>query len=67
MNARRKATTFLLSEDGGVTVDWVVLTAAAVGIGITVLSAVRPDLSTTSTSSANSVAVIAPVSNTTFP
>ncbi len=31
---------FLKSEDGAVTVDWVVLTAAIVGLGIVVITAV---------------------------
>lgn len=31
---------FLASEDGAVTVDWVVLTAAIVGLGIAVLTSV---------------------------
>ncbi len=31
---------FMANEDGAVTVDWVVLTAAVVGLGIAVLSAV---------------------------
>ena len=31
---------FLKDEDGAVTVDWVVLTAAIVGLGIAVLAAV---------------------------
>lgn len=31
---------FLLSEDGAVTVDWVVLTAALVGLGLAVMSVV---------------------------
>ena len=33
--------TFRADEDGAVTVDWVVLTAAIVGLGIAVLAAVR--------------------------
>lgn len=33
--------TFRADEDGAVTVDWVVLTAAVVGLGIAVLSAVN--------------------------
>ncbi len=33
--------TFRADEDGAVTVDWVVLTAAIVGLGIAVLSFVR--------------------------
>ena len=31
---------FLKNEDGAVTVDWVVLTAAIVGLGIAVMAAV---------------------------
>jgi hypothetical protein len=34
--------TFARDEDGAVTVDWVVLTAAIVGLGIAVLAVVRP-------------------------
>ncbi len=33
--------TFRADEDGAVTVDWVVLTAAIVGLGIAVLTSVR--------------------------
>ena len=33
--------TFRADEDGAVTVDWVVLTAAIVGLGIAVIAAVR--------------------------
>ncbi len=33
--------TFHADEDGAVTVDWVVLTAAIVGLGIAVLTTVR--------------------------
>ena len=32
---------FLKDEDGAVTVDWVVLTAAIVGIGLIVLQVIR--------------------------
>ena len=32
--------TFMRDEDGAVTVDWVVLTAAIVGLGIAVLTSV---------------------------
>ena len=31
---------FLLSEDGAVTVDWVVLTAAIIGLGLVVITTV---------------------------
>ncbi len=33
--------TFVEDEDGAVTVDWVVLTAAIVGIGLVVLNIIR--------------------------
>ena len=33
--------TFRADEDGAVTVDWVVLTAAVVGLGIAVLASVK--------------------------
>ena len=33
---------FLKDETGAVTVDWVVLTAAVVGLGLLVFAAVRP-------------------------
>lgn len=35
-----KLTHFLFEDDGAVTVDWVVLTAAIVGIAVAVLTAV---------------------------
>lgn len=35
---------FRSDESGAVTVDWVVLTAAIVGLGIAVVAAVRPAL-----------------------
>ncbi|MFN3971873.1 MAG: Flp family type IVb pilin [Gemmobacter sp.] len=37
---------FKKDEDGAVTVDWVVLTAAIVGLGIIVMSAIRPAITT---------------------
>jgi Flp pilus assembly pilin Flp len=40
-----KFTTFLHDETGAVTVDWVVLTAGIVGMGIVVFSFVRPSVS----------------------
>jgi Flp pilus assembly pilin Flp len=33
---------FSKDEDGAVTVDWVVLTAAIVGLGLIVMAAIRP-------------------------
>ena len=40
------ARSFRNDEDGAVTVDWVVLTAAIVGLGIVVLTAVQGGLTT---------------------
>ncbi|WP_102110145.1 Flp family type IVb pilin [Oceaniglobus roseus] len=40
MNIFKFAKTFRNDEDGAVTVDWVVLTAAIVGLGIAVLTSV---------------------------
>ncbi|MBJ2151855.1 Flp family type IVb pilin [Paracoccus sp. IB05] len=39
------AMNFIKDEDGAVTVDWVVLTAAIVGLGLLVMSAIRPAIS----------------------
>ncbi len=33
---------FAKDEDGAVTVDWVVLTAAIVGLGLVVMTTIRP-------------------------
>lgn len=43
-----KTMTFLTSEEGAVTVDWVVLTAAIVGLGIAVLASVSGGVTTLS-------------------
>ncbi|MFO1201660.1 MAG: hypothetical protein U1E58_03390 [Tabrizicola sp.] len=40
-----KFTAFLKDEAGAVTVDWVVLTAAVVGLGLLVFTFVRPAVS----------------------
>ena len=40
MKLFKLAKTFSKDEDGAVTVDWVVLTAAIVGLGVAVLTAV---------------------------
>ncbi|MEM6739411.1 MAG: hypothetical protein AAF646_04795 [Pseudomonadota bacterium] len=45
MNAIPALKRFLADEDGAVTVDWVVLTAALVGLAIAVLAAVETGLS----------------------
>ena len=42
--------TFHAEEDGAVTVDWVVLTAAIVGLGIAVVTTVSGGLSTAASS-----------------
>ena len=34
--------TFVADEEGAVTVDWVVLTAAIVGLGLAVMAVVKP-------------------------
>lgn len=41
MRACKRLRHFVLSEDGAVTVDWVVLTAAIVGLGISVIASVN--------------------------
>jgi Flp pilus assembly pilin Flp len=43
-------------EDGAVTVDWVVLTAAIVGLGIAVLASVRDGVETLGEAISTSVA-----------
>lgn len=46
---------FRNDEDGAVTVDWVVLTAAIVGLGIVVMNTVGSGLSTTASTLSSSV------------
>jgi hypothetical protein len=41
MQVFKLARTYRTAEDGAVTVDWVVLTAAVVGLGVAALSAIR--------------------------
>ncbi|MFQ5621803.1 MAG: hypothetical protein ACE5FS_00250 [Paracoccaceae bacterium] len=41
--------TFVEDESGAVTVDWVVLTAAIVGIAIAVLAVIRTGINSTAT------------------
>ena len=41
MNFLAKMKTFAADESGAVTVDWVVLTAAIVGLGLAVITSVR--------------------------
>ena len=40
---------FLNDESGAVTVDWVVLTAAVVGLGLIIFTAIRPAVQSLST------------------
>ncbi len=47
---------FVVAEDGAVTVDWVVLTAAIVGIGIGVILQLRTSTATVADSTANFIA-----------
>ncbi len=46
---------FQKDEDGAVTVDWVVLTAAIVGLGLIVMGAIQPAISNLSTSIATEI------------
>jgi Flp pilus assembly pilin Flp len=46
---------FLKDEDGAVTVDWVVLTAAVVALGIGAISAISTSVDTLATDIAGSV------------
>jgi Flp pilus assembly pilin Flp len=41
---------FAKDEDGAVTVDWVVLTAAIVGLGLVVMQTIRPGIQGAATS-----------------
>ena len=45
MRAATRLKSFILSESGAVTVDWVVLTAALVGLGLAVTNTVGAGLS----------------------
>jgi len=47
---------FQKDEDGAVTVDWVVLTAAVVGLGLIVMAAIKPAISSLSASIAAEIA-----------
>ncbi|SFH15196.1 hypothetical protein SAMN04488020_107120 [Palleronia marisminoris] len=49
MKLFKLAKTFRNDEDGAVTVDWVVLTAAIVGLGIAVLTTISGGLTTAAT------------------
>ncbi|SIS67953.1 hypothetical protein SAMN05878426_102313 [Phaeovulum vinaykumarii] len=45
-HAGRRAAAFRGAEDGAVTVDWVVLTAALLGLGVAVAGVLYPELGT---------------------
>jgi Flp pilus assembly pilin Flp len=55
---------FKNDESGAVTVDWVVLTAAVVGLGLAVMLAIKPAISGLSTNIAGSITA---AQNTTTP
>jgi Flp pilus assembly pilin Flp len=57
-------TAFKSDESGAVTVDWVVLTAAVVGLGIAVMLAIGPAISGLATNIAGSITA---AQNTTTP
>ncbi|MBL1435126.1 MAG: hypothetical protein COB08_002850 [Rhodobacteraceae bacterium] len=46
---------FAKDEDGAVTVDWVVLTAAIVGIALAIIAVIRTSLESAATSIAASI------------
>jgi len=46
---------FVKDEDGAVTVDWVVLTAAIVGIALAIIAVIRTSLNSAATSIAASI------------
>lgn len=52
-----KFSVFLNDESGAVTVDWVVLTAAVVGLGLVVFTAIRPAVSDLATGIATEIGV----------
>ena len=55
--------TFAKSESGAVTVDWVVLTAALVGLGLAVMAVVSTGVEDASNSVATDLAAIDPSTN----
>ena len=56
MKLFNKIASFRRGQDGAVTVDWVVLTAAVVGLGIAALAAVKGGMKTLTTSINNQLA-----------
>jgi Flp pilus assembly pilin Flp len=64
MNIAIQLSAFKNDESGAVTVDWVVLTAAVVGLGLVVMLAIKPAI----TGTANNIkASITAAQNTTTP
>ena len=55
MNFLNIAKRFKKDEDGAVTVDWVVLTAAVVGLGLVVMLAIKPAITNLSSSIATEI------------
>ncbi|MCW1934645.1 hypothetical protein [Pararhodobacter zhoushanensis] len=55
MTFLNKIKTFAANESGAVTVDWVVLTAAIVGLGLAVISSVRTGVGSLATDISNSL------------
>ncbi len=55
-----KAKSFLKSEDGAVTVDWVVLTAAIVGLAVAGMLATRDGVMTASSTISNALETFEP-------
>ena len=55
--------TFLSAEDGAVTVDWVVLTAALVGLGLAVISVVSGGMENLSNDIGQALADTDPLEN----
>jgi Flp pilus assembly pilin Flp len=51
-----KFSAFLKDETGAVTVDWVVLTAAVVGLGLVIFGAIRPAIQNLATAIGDEVA-----------
>mgnify|MGYP001014282870 CR=1 FL=1 len=55
MNFLNTVKAFVANESGAVTVDWVVLTAAIVGLGLAVVTSVRSGVSSLGTSISSSL------------
>ena len=55
MHITSQIKTFVADDSGAVTVDWVVLTAAIVGLGLAVVTSVRSGVSSLGTNISNSL------------